>query len=68
MLNLFQHPICKVYTRQSAHPLGCRNKFGMTIWGMKQSIHSSFHHTTVINPKNFCNSLYGCSLFQADWF
>jgi hypothetical protein len=32
MLNLFQHLTCKVYTRQAAMLMGCRNKFGMTVW------------------------------------
>jgi hypothetical protein len=38
MLNLFQHPICKVYTKQAACPVGCRNKFDMT------SIIKEFEH------------------------
>ena len=31
MLNLFQHPTCKVYIMAAICPVGCRNKFGMAL-------------------------------------
>jgi hypothetical protein len=48
MLNLFRHPICKVYTKQFGRPVGCRNKFGMTANRTVISILRKFIFRTLI--------------------